>query len=205
METEIQNLTTLLRRIIVKKLKRELDVFIYSHLESEEDFLEAEEDFDSRSFAVGAAADVSPLPKNLKDKGKTILSEALDFLSSAFNYKDIRKMQQPTFSETLLKLIDERGLKDSEVYGKVGIDRRLFSKIRIHPEYKPAKSTVLMFAIALELTVDETKDFLETAGYSLSRSIMQDLIVEFFISRGIYDIMTINEALYDCGEKTLGV
>ena len=185
MQNQIQKFTTLLKNIIYERLL----IFIDENYENEE-YL----NFSKQEYIPFAAFGASSYIKlELEDK------------SEVFDFKKLRKMRKPTFSETLFKMIDERGLKDSEVYGKVGIDRRLFSKIRIHPEYKPAKSTVLMLAIALELDVEQTKELLETAGYSLSRSIMQDLIVEFFITNKVYDIMTINEALYDCGEKTLGV
>ena len=83
-------------------------------------------------------------------------------------------LKKPTFSETLLNFIDERGLKDSTVYNKARISRQLFSKIRIHNDYKPTKPTVLMFAFALELDVEDTKELLASAGFTLSHSVRQD-------------------------------
>ena len=112
------------------------------------------------------------------------------------NIEDLMNQMEETFSQRLLRMIDERGMTDSEAYTKAHVDRRHFSKIRKDVNYTPNKKTVLAFTIALELSLDEAKDLLRSAGFALSRSSKTDIIVAYFLQNKIYDMFEINDVLY---------
>ena len=117
---------------------------------------------------------------------------------------DVVKNIGETWQESLLRMITEKGYSDTEVYKRANVDRKLFSKIRSNKNYQPKKNTAVAFALALRLNLDETRDFLRRAGYAFSPSSKFDLIIEYSIDHGIYDLMLINGALFDHDQPQLG-
>ena len=115
----------------------------------------------------------------------------------------LRKLDRG-FSETLLDLIDASGEKDSAVYKRANVDRKLFSKIRNNRDYKPSKPTALAFAFALKLDLDQARDLLAKAGYALSHSSRFDVIVEYFLLRREYDLFQVNEVLFAFDQPLIG-
>ena len=118
--------------------------------------------------------------------------------------EEIVKHTDAGFTETLLKLMDRSGKKDSEIYKKANISKQHFSKIRNNPDYKPTKPTAIAFALALELDLKETEDLIGRAGFALTRSSKFDLIIRYFIEQRNYNIVEINMALYEFDQCLLG-
>ena len=138
--------------------------------------------------------DVSTMQKTKIKKGMS------STMSVNRNIDNLMDQLEETFSQRLLRMIDERGMTDSEAYTKAYVDRRHFSKIRKDVNYDPNKKTVLAFTIALELSLDEAKDLLASAGFALSRSSKTDIIVAYFLQNKIYDMFEINDVLDAYGQ-----
>lgn len=157
-----------------------------------------DEDYDDEYYetymSVPARFDAGSMKKT------KISKEMSQTMATNRNIDDLMSQMEETFSQRLLRMIDERGMTDSEVYTKAYVDRRHFSKIRKDVNYAPNKKTVLAFTIALELSLDEAKDLLRSAGFALSRSSKMDIIVAYFLQNKIYDMFEINDVLYAYGQ-----
>ena len=123
----------------------------------------------------------------------------------AMSLEDMLKQEDAGFTETLLKLIDQSGKKDSEIYKKANISKQHFSKIRNNPHYKPTKPTAIALALALELDLEQTKDLIGRAGYALTNSSKFDLIIRYFIENRQYNVVEINCVLFEHDQSLLGV
>ena len=144
------------------------------------------------------------IEQDLLEESSYKMSIAMGVDSTPGELEDLLNDTDAGFSETLLKLIDKTGKKDSDIYKKANVDRKLFSKIRNNPDYKPSKATAIAFAIALELNLEETKDFIARAGFALPHSSKFDIIIEYFILNGNYDMFEINETLFAFDQNLLG-
>ena len=139
----------------------------------------------------------------IKQGGEPIVSAAFGLRMAEINMSEVQlymlENMDASFNELLFMLIDRTGQKDSDVYKRARIDRRLFSKIRSSKKYVPCKKTVVALCLALELSREDADALLSSAGYSLSRSEEYDLAIAFCISRQVFDINDINEMLYELG------
>ena len=122
----------------------------------------------------------------------------------AMSLSQMLEQEDEGFSETLLKLIDKTGKKDSEIYKKALLSKQHFSKIRNNPDYRPTKQTAIALALALELDLEGTRDLIGRAGYALTNSSKFDLIIRYFIEQKQYNVVEINIALYEFDQSLLG-
>ena len=172
-------------------MKDALRKYIDENLIINDSFIQSNVMFDLEECLFEEKA-ASPIFFGEKLKKARTQSDISTFIEQAQQYSD--------FQTLLFKMIDDRELKDSDVYNKVHIDRRLFSKIRSNKDYHPSKETVLLLAFALELNESEMEQLLDSASYSLPRNNHYDLIIRFCFINKIYNIMNVNDLLdeYNC-------
>lgn len=145
---------------------------------------------------------------SLPEQERFIGNGYMDYIPSdgvaALTLEDVVNNLGESFQTRLLRMIDERGMTDPEVYKRANVDRKLFSKIRCSENYIPKKKTIVALAIALRLNLDDTKDLLASAGLILTNNSKADVIVRFCIENGIYDIFEVNALLFKYHQPILG-
>ena len=147
---------------------------------------------------------ISEADERANTLNEPLLEEMLAPIDAPAPLDDLVGNLDEPFSQMLLRLIDAKDMTDVEVYKRASLDRKLFSKIRINKGYMPSKRTAIALAVALELSLDKTDDLLERAGYALSHAVKFDVIVEYFIANGKYDVFEINEVLFEYDQPLLG-
>ena len=177
---------------ISRKLQGDVENYLDEHCVTEPRYQRRQEEFDRIDIMESRCESKCFAPSPLyADKAEGTVDDL------------IGRLDEP-FSRTLMRLIDTKGKTDPEVYKRANLDRKLFSKIRSGKGYMPSKRTALALAVALELSLEETEDLLERAGFALSHSQKFDVIVEYFILHGKYDIFEINEVLFRYDQPQLG-
>lgn len=189
-------------------LKTELQEYIDKNFleEIDEEFPEVEEKFlAEEEIEVEEEKFFSEAPQPSRRKYFATTQSCFSLILNKIDFEKMRDEQaEETFSEKLVRLIEESGEKNSVIYNRANIDRRHFSKICNHKNYQPSKLTVLAFAIALKLDYEQTQELLAAAGYTLTKNNLADIIISFFIEKKIFDVDVVNNYLYDYAQPLLG-
>lgn len=188
-----------------EKLFKDVQSYIDEHYVAEK----LEEEY-SKNLPIEALLERRMIRERRERLRETTLLASMDVMPDfsagcdSISLEDLLQEEEMTFSEALLDWLIRKDLNDPDVYKKANIDRKLFSKIRNNPEYKPKKNTAIALALALELDLEETKEFIGRAGYALTHSSKYDIIIEFFIRQKNYDVFEINEVLFAYNYPLIG-
>ncbi len=190
------------RRTFYEELCRH-DLMIFLVLPPEERYRPQSPYLAEAAASMARYGEASPLPAAAAILGTIMAEPAEGAAPLPADLQDELNHMDESFSHMLFRKIDEAGMTDPECYHRANLDRKLFSKIRSNRNYRPSKVTAVALALALRLPLPEFREFLAKAGYSLSRSSRFDIIVEFFVRRGCYDVFEIDDVLFACDQKLI--
>ena len=189
-----------------EKLFKDVQSYIDEHYVAEK----LEEEY-SKNLPIEALLERRMIRERRERLRETTLLGSMDVMPDfsagcdSISLEDLLQEEEMTFSEALLDWLIRKDLNDPDVYKKANIDRKLFSKIRNNPEYKPKKNTAIALALALELDLEQTKEFIGRAGYALTHSSKFDIIIEYFIRQNNYNVFEINEVLFSYNYPLIGM
>ena len=189
-----------------EKLFKDVQSYIDEHYVAEK----LEEEY-SKNLPIEALLERRMIRERRERLRETTLLGSMDVMPDfsagcdSISLEDLLQEEEMTFSEALLDWLIRKDLNDPDVYKKANIDRKLFSKIRNNPDYKPKKNTAIALALALELDLEETKEFIGRAGYALTHSSKFDIIIEYFIRQNNYNVFEINEVLFSYNYPLIGM
>ena len=161
-------------------------------------------DFSCDMGSASAMADSLPAPaKEKKLLSKRRFQMASGDLAGPWMLDRENLSVEETFTQMLLRFMEEKHMTPPELYNNACLDRKLFSKIQSNIDYQPKKYTAVRLALALQLSPEETDALLETAGFALSRSKITDLVISYCIANNKRAVWEVNGILEDWGLATI--